>query len=67
MTTTNKDSSMFSHDKFRMDDKGRRFRACKWCGEKISNLEHGRTVFCKPEHKTHWHHEKNRRISLGMQ
>ena len=52
----------FSHDKFRTDETGRKYRACKWCGTEIPMKAHASTLFCRSKHMSDWHAENNRRL-----
>ena len=54
--------SNFSHDKFRIDEAGKKYRACKWCAAEISMKSNGRKLFCNPKHMGDWHAENNRRL-----
>lgn len=64
--TQSSDISMFSHEKFRINEEGRKYRACKWCATEIPMNVNARTIFCKPEHAQMWKNENNRRlIALG--
>lgn len=60
--TQSSDISMFSHEKFRINEEGRKYRACKWCAAEIPMNKHSRLLFCKEEHKIMWNNENYRRL-----
>ena len=61
-TTQSSDISMFSHEKFRINEEGRKYRACKWCATEIPMNKNSKTLFCNHRHAVMWQNENNRRL-----